>query len=273
MLKKTLLIAMLLISGVVAASCQDLMEQDKYVDAGDCHKEAEQWNDCLYNYLKAARKAEKKYLPMNEQGERHIADNSEKPTALYYYNPSTAKVNTCLSNSDYYDLKPKMDQYYDWLMYYATNPVKPPFNVETEVIEVMEEVAPEMPPEENISAPTENETEEGCFCAEYWDPVCGVNGETYSNKCFAECDDVKIVYKGECEEDKAENKTQPETEEQEDDTSLLFIGVVSAIIVIGLAALLLSRKKKDVFVCSECGKEFDSERGLKIHVGKKHNKD
>lgn len=37
----------------------------------------------------------------------------------------------------------------------------------------------------------------GCFCAEIWEPVCGENGKTYSNKCFAGCASVSFK-KGEC---------------------------------------------------------------------------
>ena len=37
-----------------------------------------------------------------------------------------------------------------------------------------------------------------CLCTEEWDPVCGIDGNTYSNPCYAECVYVIIAYDGEC---------------------------------------------------------------------------
>ena len=37
-----------------------------------------------------------------------------------------------------------------------------------------------------------------CLCNEEWDPVCGIDGNTYSNACFATCEYVVIAYEGEC---------------------------------------------------------------------------
>ena len=37
-----------------------------------------------------------------------------------------------------------------------------------------------------------------CLCTEEWDPVCGIDGNTYSNPCYAECMYVVISYEGEC---------------------------------------------------------------------------
>lgn len=38
-----------------------------------------------------------------------------------------------------------------------------------------------------------------CICPDVYDPVCGVNGVTYSNGCRASCAGVKVAHKGSCE--------------------------------------------------------------------------
>ena len=37
-----------------------------------------------------------------------------------------------------------------------------------------------------------------CLCTEEWNPVCGIDGNTYSNACYATCEYVVIAYEGEC---------------------------------------------------------------------------
>jgi hypothetical protein len=37
-------------------------------------------------------------------------------------------------------------------------------------------------------------------CINLWDPVCGKNGKTYTNACFAKLAGVEIAYKGKCKE-------------------------------------------------------------------------
>ncbi len=36
-----------------------------------------------------------------------------------------------------------------------------------------------------------------CVCIDLFEPVCGVDGKTYSNSCFADCASVKFT-QGEC---------------------------------------------------------------------------
>lgn len=44
-------------------------------------------------------------------------------------------------------------------------------------------------------------------CPKVWEPVCGVDGKTYDNKCFASLNNMEIAYFGECYyEDDCNNK-------------------------------------------------------------------
>ncbi|XP_062606195.1 serine protease inhibitor dipetalogastin-like [Saccostrea cucullata] len=50
-----------------------------------------------------------------------------------------------------------------------------------------------------LVAPSEGRyTNNGCACIQVWDPVCGVDGQTYSNTACLGCAGIPMACRGEC---------------------------------------------------------------------------
>lgn len=51
------------------------------------------------------------------------------------------------------------------------------------------------------------EEEQGCFCTQQYDPVCGTDNKTYGNQCEANCQNVQVECTGECPCKKSNGRT------------------------------------------------------------------
>ena len=101
-----------------------------------------------------------------------------------------------------------------------------------------------------------------CICPLVYSPVCGVDGKTYGNKCFASCENVEVAYVGECRSDKIKVELGNKFELKEKQTALLMENGES----IGVNVKLLGVSYLRV-ICVE-GPRCGSDSYIKIEVSK-----
>lgn len=63
--------------------------------------------------------------------------------------------------------------------------------------------------EESLKTKEGKEEKEECHCIPFWEPVCGMDGRTYTNDCYLECANAEKAYEGECLEKEMEGEKGP----------------------------------------------------------------
>ena len=69
-------------------------------------------------------------------------------------------------------------------------------------------------PDDIIQPRASSVVEKVTVCTMQWEPMCGIDGETYGNLCMLNVSDIKLDYQGECviTEPEPEAEPEPETE-------------------------------------------------------------
>lgn len=76
--------------------------------------------------------------------------------------------------------------------------ILPVFPVEIPIVCITEPCINPIELKSGIDLISEHFEEEPQACIQIFDPVCGVDGITYSNQCFADVAGVEIQFEGQC---------------------------------------------------------------------------
>jgi tetratricopeptide (TPR) repeat protein len=106
--------------------------QEEYRKAGDCYNEAKAWDKCALSYLKAGRISEMKWY--SDPAHSDIAFRSEAMlmynSEYYDFSGLGSDMGLCVYNSGDTDLDSKLDDYHEWIEFYAARGGNPPFDMQ-----------------------------------------------------------------------------------------------------------------------------------------------
>lgn len=151
------------------AECEVFSADKDFAGAGNCYKENEEWDYCIYHYLKAGRKAEKLW-------DRGSGDYLKKGTALNHYSINSA---SCLTMNGDTELTDKVNMYASWLENYVSNPTAPPFDMDEVILTMEQELY--APPDQCAS---DMDCSDGKPCTK---DLCSGTPKTCSNTPITEC--------------------------------------------------------------------------------------